>query len=285
VSDLGYPMTLARRENWSPGRDGYSIVWVVVHCTDTAYQDDYPTRLGAYWAREATQVSTHYGVSDTEVHQYVRHQDTAFGARNPANLRGIHIELTGRAAWSRAEWLAHGPMLRRAATLIRQISVRHGIPTRGRLLTGAELQARAPGVTSHADLTATFGGTHTDPGSAFPWDVLFGYLSQEQEDEMANSDEILNYARGAYSHAMAGRMELAELTKTVTAEAAADKARDEAMLTAIRGLGAGLDTDAIIAAITANREAAREAAATAAAEAIGRLVDAAASDALPPAAG
>ena len=194
MSDLGYPMTLARAENWGRGRSS-PIAWIVVHCTDTDYQDDYPTRLGAYWAREATEVSTHYGISDTRVAQYVAHSDTAYSAREPGNARGVHIEFTGRSAWTRADWLGHDEMLRRGAKLIGQIAQMHGIQPRGQRLTLAQLRAYTSGITCHADLTAVFGGTHTDPGSAFPWDRLFQYLAagtSDQEDDMASSEEILS---------------------------------------------------------------------------------------------
>lgn len=186
MPDLGYPMIPANVANWSPGRSA-DIRWIVVHCTDTPYQDNYPTRLGQYWSRSPVQTSTHYGVSDTEVRQYVAHADTAYAAREPGNSRGMHIEFAGLSRWSRAQWLAHDPMLRRGALLIKQIAARHGLPPDYRL-TKEKLIARKPGVTCHADLTATFSGTHTDPGAGFPWDVLFRYIAaapdEEDEDDM-----------------------------------------------------------------------------------------------------
>jgi hypothetical protein len=112
--------------------------------------------------------------------------------------------------------------------------------------------------------------------------ALFAVWTGQEEAEMATLDEILNYARGAYTHAMQGRINLRDLRTELLAEAAADKARDEALLVAVRAIGNGVDTDAIIAAINANRQAAREAAATAAAEAIRRLVDAAAETTITP---
>lgn len=195
MSDLGYPMTLAHAGNWSAGRGGNAIVWVVVHCTDAPYQDDYPTQLGTYWARVDVEVSTHYGVSDTEVHQYVAHADAAYSARDPANARGVHIEFAGLSAWTRAEWLAHDAMLVRGALLITQVAAAHGIPVGTRLLTAGELHDRATGLTCHADLTKAFTGTHTDPGPGFPWDRLFELFEHlataghQQEDDMFNDSD------------------------------------------------------------------------------------------------
>lgn len=184
MTDLGYPMTLANAANWARGRGGTAIAWIVVHCTDAAYADDYPTSLGGYWAREKTQVSTHYGISDTQVVQYVAHADTAYSAREPGNSRGVHIEFAGLSAWTRADWLEHDDMLRRGAQLIVQIAAKHGIPVGVRRLTAAELRATKAGITCHVDLTTTFTGTHLDPGPGFPWDRLFQHIVDIQEDDM-----------------------------------------------------------------------------------------------------
>ena len=167
-----YPFKAIHRKNFGRGRQGYRPVWFVVHCTDTGYQDNYPANLGRYWTNNPVGVSTHFGVSDTMTYQYVDLNDTAFQARNPTNLRGVGVEITGRAGWSRNEWLAHKLMLRRAATLCAEVTLACGFKTEPALLSVSALKARNSGLTCHRDVTNAFQGTHTDPGSNFPWDYF-----------------------------------------------------------------------------------------------------------------
>lgn len=167
-----YPFVSPHPKNFARGRQGYNPVWFVVHATDTNYADNYPANLGRYWQNNPVQVSVHFAVSDTQTYQYVDLGDTAYQARNPANLRGVGVEIVGKAAWSRNEWLAHKLMLRRAAQLCAEVTLECGFKTDPALLTPGALKARNSGLTCHRDLTKTFQGTHTDPGDAFPWDFF-----------------------------------------------------------------------------------------------------------------
>lgn len=171
-----YPRVQVAASNYAKGRQGYQDVWFVIHSTDTNYQDNYPANLGKYWAGTNTQVSVHFCVSDTMTYQFVSMDDTAYQARNPGNLRAVGVEIVGKADWSRNEWLAHIPMIRRAAKLCAEVTLARGYRTSAALLTPASLRARSSGLTCHKDLSATFAGTHTDPGPNFPWDVLFAEL-------------------------------------------------------------------------------------------------------------
>jgi len=167
-----YPFTAVHPKNFSRGRQGYKPVWFCVHCTDTSYAHNYPANLGAYWKRSPVQVSVHFAVSDTQTYQFVDMNDTAFQARNPTNLRAVGVEIVGKAAWSRNEWLAHKPMLRRAAKLCAEVTLACGFKTDPALLSVQALKARNSGLTCHRDVTNAFQGTHTDPGSNFPWDFF-----------------------------------------------------------------------------------------------------------------
>ncbi len=167
-----YPFVAPHPKNFAKGRQGYRPVWFVVHCTDTGYADNYPANLGRYWQNNPVQVSTHFAVSDTQTYQYVDLFDTAYQARNPTNLRGVGVEIVGRAAWSRNEWLAHKRMLRRAAQLCAEVTLACGFKTDPALLSVQALKARNSGLTCHRDVTNAFQGTHTDPGSNFPWDYF-----------------------------------------------------------------------------------------------------------------
>lgn len=167
-----YPFVSPHPKNFSRGRQGYAPLWFVVHCTDTEYADNYPANLGRYWKNNPVQVSVHFGVSDTLTYQYVDMFDTAFQARNPTNLRGVGVEICGKAGWSRNQWMAHKKMIRRAAVLCAEVTLACGFKTEPGLLSVAALKARNSGLTCHRDVTNAFQGTHTDPGGNFPWDLF-----------------------------------------------------------------------------------------------------------------
>lgn len=175
---LGYPRITANPANYASGRQGYRDIWFVVHCTDDTYTDNYPSNLGKYWQNTTTSVSVHFCVSDTQVRQYVSMDDTAFQARNPGNLRGVGVELCGLSRWTRNEWLAHKPMLIRAAQLCAEVAMERDYDLTPRKLSPAALKTRRSGLTQHADLTGAFGGSHTDLGPAFPWDFFTGELNR-----------------------------------------------------------------------------------------------------------
>lgn len=213
---LGYPFTPARAANYAKGRQGYKPLWFIVHCTDTDYQDNYPANLGKYWASNDTQVSVHFCVSDTMTYQYVSCDDTAYQARNPGNLRGIGVEIVGRSAWTRNEWLAHKLMLRRAAQLCAQVSAAYGLRCVPGLLSADKLRARASGLSCHKDMSVTFQGTHTDPGPNFPWDFFFGELRialDPVEAERARVAATSNAATNVAASAAGGEDYLMSVTE------------------------------------------------------------------------
>ncbi|MHA4848569.1 peptidoglycan DD-metalloendopeptidase family protein [Rhodococcus sp. MSC1_016] len=94
-----------------------------------------------------------------------------WAAGSPANERGLHLCFKGRAAQSRAEWLAQGRQLDAGARVLRDWHDRYGIPLVK--LSGAQMRAGQKGVGGHADTVDAWHSTdHTDPGPGFPWDVL-----------------------------------------------------------------------------------------------------------------
>ena len=83
-----------------------------------------------------------------------------------ANVNGFHIEQAGFAHWTESQWLRHGGTLERAAWKTAAACRRFNVPAIFR--TASNLRARVPGVTTHAECTRAFGGTHTDPGNGWP---------------------------------------------------------------------------------------------------------------------
>ena len=62
------------------------------------------------------------------------------------------------------------PTIDRTAWLIAHLSKKHLIPIRS--LSDSELRKGLRGVVTHAQCSRVFGGTHTDPGSNYPFHYL-----------------------------------------------------------------------------------------------------------------
>lgn len=161
---------------YGEGRAGLKVLWIVVHDMEAGEYSGRAESTAQYFATlpDGRVVSSHYTVDNDSVVQCVLLKDSAWTVGNtPGNRQGINWELAGFARQTRAEWLdPFGvSMFNQMAPIIRADAKRFGIPLEKR--TREELVARKPGITSHADLAAVFGGSdHTDPGTAFPWDVF-----------------------------------------------------------------------------------------------------------------
>jgi hypothetical protein len=147
---------------------------VVLHTAEGART---VTELGNYFANASVQASSHVGIDDTGLEQYVPYSEAAWTILS-ANPISDNAELCGFAAWSRDVWLTqHMPMLRNAAAWIRGRCQARGIPIVK--LTPAQVAAGRAGVIGHWDWTVGMhDGTHTDPGTAFPWDVVMSLAAQ-----------------------------------------------------------------------------------------------------------
>lgn len=151
-------------------RGGATVIWVVIHTAEGARTVE---SLGAYFAKTTTQASSHVGIDDNRIEQYVDYSQAAWTLRN-GNSRSDNAELCGFAAWSRDQWLnEHRHMLELAAQWIRERCQARGIPIRH--LTPAQVAAGESGVIGHYDYTlGARDGSHTDPGPGFPWDTVLG---------------------------------------------------------------------------------------------------------------
>lgn len=141
---------------------------IIIHTAEGART---VTSLGNYFASAAIQASSHVGIDDTGVEQYVPYTEAAWTSR-AANPISDNAELCGFAAWTRGQWLnEHHPMLERTAAWIRERCLARGIPIRK--LTPAQVGSGMAGVCGHVDWTVGMkDGSHTDPGPGFPWDVV-----------------------------------------------------------------------------------------------------------------
>jgi N-acetyl-anhydromuramyl-L-alanine amidase AmpD len=149
-------------------RNGAKVRLIVIHTAEGART---VASLGAYFARSATQASSHAGIDDHSIETYVDYDRAAWTVRS-GNHVSDNAELCGFAAWTRDEWLnQHRPMLELAAGWIADRCTARGIPVVK--LTPDQVAAGQPGVCGHVDWTIGMrDGSHTDPGPGFPWDVV-----------------------------------------------------------------------------------------------------------------
>lgn len=147
-------------------------------------------------------VSAHYYADADSVVQCVRTTDRAYTAMQSCNQIGIHYELAGTIQ-TRAQWLdpISRATIRQAARQMARDARKWGIPVRR--VQGAQVRTLA-GICGHVDCTTGYpedGGTHTDPGTQFPWDVLladvlFYYEMGEGEGMTWTPDEVVNQPDG-----------------------------------------------------------------------------------------
>lgn len=151
---------------------------VVLHSMEAADRDAAPPDLtaeavGRYFGTAAAQGSTHYGVDNDSVQQYLPLRAVCWGAPH-ANWSGVHVEQAGYAHWTREVWMTRAKgTLDRTAWLLARIKLRlarAGVRIPLRFVGPDGLRAGRYGVTTHAACTRAWGGTHTDPGDGYPLD-------------------------------------------------------------------------------------------------------------------
>lgn len=175
------PMRFVQAKHFRKGRRS-PLTDVVIHSAETSERATTAEALGAYFANPQRSnnagelvpvvASAHYSLDSDSAVQSVLVEDTAFHVRAPGfNDRSIGIELAGRAAQTRAEWLDdYGQlMLSTAALLVRYLCDTWTIPMN--FVDAAGLRAGEHGITGHVQVRDAFSAdTHYDPGPNFPWD-------------------------------------------------------------------------------------------------------------------
>ena len=156
---------------WSPNhssRNGATVKYVVIHTAEGART---AASLGNYFSNPSVDASSHVGIDNGTIEQYVSYDRAAWTLLN-GNPVSDNAELCAFARWSRDEWFQNQGMLDRAAQWIADRCRARGIPIRK--LTPGQIDAGWSGVIGHADWTysAIGQGDHTDPGPNFPWDYV-----------------------------------------------------------------------------------------------------------------
>src|SRR6476659_2690471 len=116
---------------------------------------------------------THLVVDDKDCYRCLENLDIPRGAPG-ANSLGFHIEQCGYAKWSLVIWKTHLNTLKRAAYKTALHCHKLNIPPV--FIKAPELKQGAKGITTHAECTKAFGGSHTDPGPGWPRYLFMGYV-------------------------------------------------------------------------------------------------------------
>jgi len=181
---VGYPRSYTSGRNRPPQ-------FVTLHYT-AGSEGPTSAESGANYDQHRTDgTSTHYFTdSEGPALQEVPEGDRSHAALFHGNEIGIHIEICGTVQ-SRDQWLdpVSYKTLEMTAALTREICLRNGYELR-RLTVDETRTAyygkdhRPTGINDHNTITLAFpedGGTHTDVGTEFPWDV---FMAMVLEDSM-----------------------------------------------------------------------------------------------------
>ena len=154
-----------------------SIRWIVIHSTEGS-----SARSSAQWfTNPQAQGSAHLVVDDLECYRTLKDDVIPWGAVG-ANTVGWHLELSGRAAWSRNQWLDCETTLRRGAFKAARHAKKFGIPIK--MLSAAEIRQGRKGFVTHALCVRAFNtpGGHYDPGPNCPLDRFMEMVTQFSAD-------------------------------------------------------------------------------------------------------
>jgi hypothetical protein len=150
------------------GHRGLAVVrLIVMHDTEGGTAES----VARYFASDNAGGSAHLVVDENACYRTLPN-DVIPRAAPGANAAGFHIEQCGFARWSAPVWTSHLRTLNRAAYKAAFHCLLFGIPPVW--ITAAGLRRQGKGVTTHAECTKAFGGTHTDPGPLWPRTFFLG---------------------------------------------------------------------------------------------------------------
>lgn len=124
----------AYKDNYTKNRkaQGGTISEITIHHCASILTID---ALGALWQREGRKGSSHYGISETNIGQYVHERDVAWTNGNwEANCRAVTIETSNGGG--APEWPVSDTTFQTLVTLVADIARRNGL---GKLVKGKNL--------------------------------------------------------------------------------------------------------------------------------------------------
>lgn len=188
--------------SYSTGRPLGPGRYITLHYTAGHEGPNAAENGAAYDARRTDGISAHFHTDSNSIVQCVDTNNRSHTALYHGNAWGFHIEIAGTRQ-TRAQWLDAVSRLTitRTAYVCEWLMRTHAIPLT-RLPTSAVRSPSARGFVDHEDWTVGWpedGGTHTDVGPEFPWDVLFEDIRSIQAggDPMAVADDVWGYDVGS----------------------------------------------------------------------------------------
>jgi hypothetical protein len=140
-----------------------AITLIVMHDTESTSA----LSAASWFANPDSRGSAHLVIDNDHCFRCLADDEIPWGAPG-ANYRGFHIEQAGFARWLGSFWKAfRSKELKRAAYKAALHAKRYGIKIR--FLTAASMQDGVMnGITTHAECSHAFGGSHYDPGAGWP---------------------------------------------------------------------------------------------------------------------
>jgi hypothetical protein len=175
--------------------------FVCIHSAETPLADSYVASIAEFFRQgPAAGTSAHHMTGPHSWIQLLPEDVVAYAAGPKANSRGVHVEQTGRASLTRAQWCTPDGMALHATTArcASEACARWGIPVRwatdAQLKAAAAGQAAGGGLVTHGQVARVLGGTtHTDPGPGYPADVLLETMQQEEDDMAGYGQQVWEF--------------------------------------------------------------------------------------------
>jgi hypothetical protein len=166
-----------------PKRTG-RVRLVVIHTPEWAESSSGAEAVAAYFhdAPDGRKASANILVDNDSIVQSVLDSYQPYAAP-PENDEGVHIEITGYANQTRAQWRDKYSLaaLSLAADATAQYLLKFGLP--GVHLTNDQLRNGLPGIVGHDQISTVYKKSdHMDPGVNFPWFRFIGYVKGAYED-------------------------------------------------------------------------------------------------------
>ena len=157
---------------------------IVIHSLEAPARRGLAWDLANGWIKNAG-VSPHSMTDPGETVDLLNLSTVGWHCGN-GNQVGIGLEVTGYAAWSTSQWTNGDAFeaLKLDAKRCAEVAKAKGIPIRW--LSLQQIRNGERGMCTHADISATLGGTnHTDPGKGFPYSLFLQLVQQYAGGEVA----------------------------------------------------------------------------------------------------
>lgn len=190
-------------KSYTAGRKTGQPSVIVIHTTEGSEGPLSAENGAAYDRRRTDGTSTHFFIDSNGVVQTVYTYDEAHAARAHGNDIGIQMEVCGKAGQTTSQWddAVSAATLDQLVAICVDVCMKFPGRFPVRRLTPAGVRTGQHGFCGHVDITYAFPedkGTHTDPGSNFPWSRFLTRVqaginartTAKEDDDMPTAQEI-----------------------------------------------------------------------------------------------